>query len=400
MITERVHPKTKKKIWVVDLVKTKKDGTKERYRRDAAIQTRKGAELEEEAVLKQWFETGTLKAAKPEPVTPAPVIKVNTWEDALDLYRKRGIKELKESARRWFEWMYSGPRFVFWNGWDVTKITTTAIGDWQRAIVNDGFKRKGKVGQMSESLINGHRAALMAVLRAVGPNDDNEPGPMLAVLPVLPKKPKGLKKPKKMKAPSGAVVEQLLSAAHPNVRLAFQVAAMLGTRAGEIRALVKSQFDLEAGVVCIDRSMSYGVVGTPKGGEGEYIPIDPRLVPAIKERLAQIGPNDFVCVDEHGQPWTQWALGHRMKVLKEALSLTFDQRVHALRRFFGSETLQTTDLKTTSKMLRHSMVATTEHYLSTDLNRMHEAAEAKAKAPKDYSLVRSSGPTPASRDLN
>jgi integrase len=369
VITDRLTARGKR-VLVIDLLLTRRDGSKERFRRDAKIQTKGGAKAEEESLLRRWFETGSTKPAAPEAEREP---ETHLFRAALAHYRRHGLTQLKESTRRAFVGMFDGPRFERWLGVDVAKITRQAIKEWQAEIM---ASREGKGA--SKSLLRMHRAALLAVLRDVGPDPDGNPGLMLAALPTLPKLPKNLKHEREIKAPAEEQVVRILEAASPAVRLALCMGAWTGMRPCEVRALTKGQVDLTAGTVTIDRAQCFGVVSTTKSGRERTLPIDPRLTPMLKERLDQLCDDDaLVCVDARGEAWKQHGLANALKSLKRKLGLNH-AHLYGLRHYRGTALARVTDIKTISVILGHARIETTQRYMSADLERMRAATQALA----------------------
>lgn len=372
MITERTNAKGEKVI-VVRLTKKRKDGTPDRYRRDAAIQTMKGAKEEEQSLLRHWFEFGTFEPAAAE---PAP--KVHTWEDALKHYKEHGLRQLKTTSRKGYLEMYGGKRFERWAGFDVTKIDSAEINKWQQEILDLGPLKPGVVG-ISKSLMHVHRCALLAVLANVGPLPDGAPGVMLAKLPVFPDMPKNLRRDKEVKAPTDVTLKKILAAAKPELRLGFSIAAYSGLRAGEIRALTKRQVNLDEGYFLIDQAKSHGIVSTTKSGRERTIPIDRRLVPLLKERLARLDQDtDHVCVSTNGEPLTEQVLTVALRRLCKKLGIT-GVRLHGLRHYRGTSLYKASkNIKTVQKSLGHALVQTTMRYITVEYEDMKKASDEAA----------------------
>src|SRR6266852_3288319 len=94
------------KVWVVDLrFRSRIDGSKERYRRDAQVQTRHGADAEERRVGAYFNEHGSIQGllSEPKPEPEPKAVLVKTWDDAVTRYREVVLSTKKPTTRKGYE---------------------------------------------------------------------------------------------------------------------------------------------------------------------------------------------------------------------------------------------------------------------------------------------------------
>jgi len=131
---------------------------------------------------------------------------------------------------------------------------------------------------VDEGLAPSTRARFHIVLRSVLRIALN--AGLLAAMPPLPRLPKsGRKAVNPMRR---ADLDAILAAASPTARVAFQLAAFAGLRAGEVRGLRWPDVDLETGTLTIRRSISTGFETTPKSHHQRRIPMSRTLRAALE----------------------------------------------------------------------------------------------------------------------
>ena len=79
--------------------------------------------------------------------------------------------------------------------------------------------------------------------------------------------------------------------------------AQAGLRSGEMVGLEWPDLDLEKGLVCVQRSVWKGQVGSTKGNRLRHVPLTLRLCAALREARHQRGPR--VLYDDDGSPLTE-----------------------------------------------------------------------------------------------
>lgn len=101
--------------WIIDIPYRTADGRRARYRRDAQVQTKFGAEAEHRRLITELTNTGTLASNTLTPSVPEDEAEPFTFNDAVKYYRGTHMQtRLKPSTRagynRWFDSLLL-PRF-------------------------------------------------------------------------------------------------------------------------------------------------------------------------------------------------------------------------------------------------------------------------------------------------
>lgn len=165
----------------------------------------------------------------------------------------------------------------------------------------------------------------------------------------------------------------------------------LGLRIGEILALEKDDFDLDAGSVRISHKLEY--VGLQK--HEQYIsshlktdasyatlPVPEMLIDVLK-RWFEYNPYDLVCVRKDGSSLTYFSTLQRWKQVASQVGIE-NFHPHVLRHTYASNIVRSgCDIKTASKLARHSNVRTTlDIYTHTDEEAKKDAIR-KTFCPKN-----------------
>lgn len=350
------------RVWVIDRRLRRPDGKVERYRRAAQVQLRDAAEAEERRLIDYFAQHGTIapllqSAPKPEP------IKVWCWDDAVEHYRREQLHKLKPSSRRGYETALKHPILKYWSGKPLTEMTGVALRTWESwatTILPKGGSRLA------------HHNVLRSVLRSVGPVDD-EPGPMLAVLPTFPPLPKVDSKVIEVPNPEdidlimsegldGKIPKYLSGRYLRRVQLALALALWGGLRAGEVRALRRGDVDERRKVITVRRSRCCGIETTTKGKAERVVPIAPLLWERLESRLKALGEDDHIAVNRNGEPWGDFGIYQALISTCRRLKIS-GSRFHACRHYFATMLLDSgTDVVTVQSLLGHQELTTTQRY--------------------------------------
>lgn len=381
-----------KKVWIVTRVFRSDKGEQERYRRDASVQTRAGAEADERELLAYFRDHRTIegfrRAADPEMAQPQPqppVVLEKTWTDAVERYRADLLPTKKHETRELYTGVLDSKYIIPWADLPLSTIQKPVLERLDALLI------ESKVGES-------RRRTFAAVYRGVlkGAFDAK----WIAELPGFPRLPKVPKK--RMPYPCQADVDALLTendegcttyhkTCRIRARLAFAIAAYAGLRAGEIRGLRWGDVTLpgagfaggaQSGQITVRRSRgTNGVEGPPKSGADRVIPVAPVLLPYLvaAHAEAQRGAGEarldrtFVSVSGLGQPWGDTALRQALQRASVRLNLP-KSRYHALRHFFitalfgvgmGAPTVQ--------KLAGHEGLAVTQGYAHPLDEQVHAA---------------------------
>ncbi len=338
--------------WVIDISYRTTNGKAKRYRRDAQVQLRKAAEAENRRLEDHLAKVGTLEQID-APAAPAPV----TFAEAVKHFRATHMKSaLKPTTRIGYNVQLDTLLLPRFGALPLEAIDRQAFALLDAELVDEG-------------LAPSTRARFHIVLRSVLRTAVN--AGMLAAMPALPRLPKsGRKAVNPMRR---ADLDAILSSASPTARLAFQLAAFAGLRAGEVRGLRWPDVDLEAGTLTIRRSVSAGFETTPKSHHQRRIPMSRALRAALE--AAKAGPWAPVTVTAMGKPWGENGLNQAFKRAMERAERK-GWSFHDLRHFFVTELFRNrAPAIAVQQLAGHADLATTQRYADFDADDLRSAIE-------------------------
>jgi integrase len=293
-----------KSILVIDFRFRDKDGREQRYRRDARVQTRGGAEAEARRLMDVAHATGSLDLRADAPTLRAFVestfkplyrskFRAGTWRRYEGLLRQGLLDELGD--RR------------------VNAVGAPVVRAFMAELAKRGIQARGPVNLL--------RTILVAAV---------ETG-VLETLPELPKPPPpGRKLPS---APSTEEVEAMLAKAEGWLRVAIALAAFAGLRQGEVRALEVRDVDLRGGVITVRRALSEGETVSPKSGHERVVPLWPWLAEVLTDALRGKLPAARVVLNQSGRTPSRQAVWTELHALLVRHQLP-ERSFHALRHYF------------------------------------------------------------------
>ncbi|MDF3067090.1 MAG: hypothetical protein K0R38_2691 [Polyangiaceae bacterium] len=304
-----------KSRWVIDIPYKTANGKRERYRRDAQVQTKSGAEAEHRRLLVELAQTGTLAPSLNDTTAdndePAAAY---TFHDAVRHFRATHLKNgLKPSTRAGYE----------------------------------------------------NRIDVLLAPRRAG---------MLKAMPALPALPKvGRKVPRPMRR---ADLEAILAAANNEGRLAFALAAFAGLRASEVRGLRWSDVDLKVGTITVRRGVTLGVEVTPKSHHQRVVPVGRRLRTALQAAAPKkASPWAPVALTARGKPWGEFGLNQAFGRATERAKLE-GWSFHDLRHFFVTELFRNgASAVAIQQLAGHADLATTQRYADLDADDLRSAID-------------------------
>lgn len=341
--------------WVIDISYRTIDGKAKRYRRDAQVQLRKAAEAENRRLEDHLAKVGTLEqvGAPPE---PDPV----TFAEAVTHFRATHMKSaLKPTTRIGYNVQLDTLLLPRFGDFPLEAIDRSALGLLDAELVDEG-------------LAPSTRARFHIVVRSVLRTAVN--AGMLAAMPALPRLPKsGRKAVNPMRR---ADLDAILAAASPTARVAFQLAAFAGLRAGEVRGLRWPDVDLEAGTLTVRRSVSAGFETTPKSHHQRRIPMSRVLRAALEAaKPSKASPWAPVTVTAIGKPWGENGLNQAFKRAVERAERK-GWSFHDLRHFFVTELFRNrAPAIAVQQLAGHADLSTTQRYADFDANDLRSAIE-------------------------
>ena len=332
------------------------EGRKERYRRDAQVQTKGGAEAEHRRLVTELARAGTLRHMA-KPAEPEQPVHRFTFKDAVRHFRATRLGTLKPSTRFSYENRLNSllvPRFGDTALADLTGEMLTAL---DAELAADGLKAstRQKVHIVFRSVVR------LAV--AAG---------MLAAVPTLPRIPRV---GRKMVRPFHRDdLDAILAKSPAHSRLAFALAAFAGLRAGEVRGLRWTDIDLKGNTLTVRRALTRGEETTPKSGDQRVMPIAAplRLLLDVAES-SRSSPWAPVALTAYGKLWGESGLNQSFKRAQQRAGrsgLCF----HDLRHFFVTELFRKgVGAPAVQRLAGHAELSTTQRYADMTANDLRAA---------------------------
>ena len=315
-----------RRVLVIDRI-FQSPGGEERYRHDAQVQTRAGADAEERRLVVWWTEHGTIAGFRGEEVLTAPKPKeaVQTWDDAVKRYRDKILPTLKLSTKAGYEELLDHG-FSTWAGKDLATIDLKAIQDWDSAICQTdiGASRRRNFHVVMRNVLHCAKS-----------------GGLLGVLPEIPKLPKvgttvvQVPHPEDIAAILGESrpKSDYLWRCHEAVRFGLALSVFAGLRAAEVRGIRVCDVDLRKNVITVRTTRSRVGIDTPKSGNERPIPIAEFLLMKLAPKLEGRPPGEYLAVNGKGEPWGDFGLYQGLQAACERLGVP-RARFHALRHAF------------------------------------------------------------------
>jgi integrase len=306
--------------WIIDFRYNDKDGVRQRFRRDASVQSYAAALAEAARLMKRAAETGVVETQAPQqaeatasaPASPTYRTFVEGPFEALYMPRYRPA-----TARRYRE-LHAQRVMAFFGAKPLDDIGPSDYRAFAAALRTDGVQTKGPL------------TLVRSVMRAAV-----ETG----ALGKLPEFPRGLvvASRKVPDAPTAADVDAMLEATGW-LGTAIALAALAGMRMGEVRALEVRDVDFEQHRILLRRALSEEASLTPKSGHEREIPLagalEARLREAVKDKL----PRARVVLDDGHTPRRQQVLTEFKRLLRRR-GLR-ERSFHSLRHYFITQLLR------------------------------------------------------------
>jgi integrase len=272
------------------------EGRHERYRRDAQIQTKGGAEAEHRRLVTELSRAGTLRHIS-VPVIPEKPVHVFTFNDAARHFRATRLGTLKPSTQFSYETRLDNllvPRF---GGTPLAELTGEMLAALDADLAADGLKASTRQKP--------HIVFRSVVRLAVAAG-------MLEAMPKLPRIPRV---GRKMVRPFHRDdLDAILAKSSPHARLAFALGAFAGLRAGEVRGLRWTDIDLKGNTLTVRRALTRGEETTPKSGDQRVVPIAAPLRLLLEAaEPKRSSPWASVAVTAFGKPWGESGLNQTFK---------------------------------------------------------------------------------------
>jgi integrase/recombinase XerD len=203
---------------------------------------------------------------------------------------------------------------------------------------------------------------------------------VLKKAPKLPPLPRASNKVPE--APPVEDVMRLLSGSFGWLRTAIALAALVGLRVGEIRALLVGDVDLSEGLLYVRRNYSAGEIVTPKGRHEASVPLAPMLRVILAEVIQGRKPDEPLVLNDRSQTPRTDEVDHKRRRLQRRLGIERVRSIHKLRHFFATALLRGgADVETVRELLRQADLVSTSRYLHATSRGQHAALGTLPQVP-------------------
>ncbi len=290
-------------IWVIDFFWFDKSGRKQRYRRDAHVQTRESALLEARSLQERAHRDGSLAL---KPATP-------TFRSFVEgSFRELRLPHFRQSTRTRYEALLGQGLLDHFGSMRLDAISNDAMHAFAAKLAARKVQLKGALTLLGTILRSAFELGLLDTMQRI---------------------PRLWKESRKLpSAPSLDDVARLVASARGWLRTAIALAAYAGLRSGEVRALEVQDVQLADGHLLVRRALSEAEVTTPKSGHERFVPIGALLKPVLEEAISTRAPKARIVVTSKGTTPSRQAILGRLKKLEAKIGMhgwTFHQFRHA-----------------------------------------------------------------------
>jgi integrase len=187
----------------------------------------------------------------------------------------------------------------------------------------------------------------------------------LRIIERMPSLPTVRRQPRKLPgAPSLSVVDQCIRGAEGWLRTAIVLAYFGTQRSGEVRAIRVKDIDFEANDVKIRQAFSHTELSTPKGKDERPVPKAALLRNPLEKAVQGKQSDDFVVIDETGEPPSRQKLYKVFIALQKRLGISPTWSFHSLRHAFGTHAVRAgANIEAVRELMGHGDLDTTAGYL-------------------------------------
>lgn len=216
------------------------------------------------------------------------------------------------------------------------------------------YKKAKEHEGLSHKTINNHLTVLRKALATAVEWGRLETVPVVKWLKVMRNEPRFL---------SQDEAERLIATVTPEPwQEVFYLTLNTGMRLGEVLAVRWEDIDWLQHTLTISRSVSRGVIGTPKNNQLRHIPLSDEVISMLEKRQNRLrAKKDFIFSDNE-KPFSGFRAQAAIKYAAKKAGLE-NVHWHALRHTFASILVQNgASIRSVQSLLGHSSIVITEHY--------------------------------------
>jgi integrase len=310
-------------VLVVDIpYHDRETGRRVRFRMDADIQSKTGAEAEARRLVGELEATGRIltrreRLALAEEEAPDKDSRMTFSEASASFFNTKAVTRLKRTTVRGYRGSldtYMAPR---WNKKAIADIGFRDFAELDADLAKQGLKPTSRANiQCAGRSVLRHCVDIGTLLE----------------MPRLPKLPKGGEAV--IRIPDDDTIDEMIAAAKPYLRRVVLLAVDAGLRAGEVQGARWMDVDLTRNTLCVRETVYYGQRDTPKSGHEREIPLTPRLMRELMEAAKTPHlPMDPLAPNSLGRVWGESSLAHAVRGLLSKLEKE-SHKFHSLRHYF------------------------------------------------------------------
>ena len=349
-----------KRVLVIDFYFLNPEGRRQRYRKDASVQTATAATAEARRLQAFAAEHGFVEGMpktkhEPEREVPPLPTKVTVRDFVEGEFTATFMPGYKPSTQRRYRDLFKQGLLAAIGDIPISEFGPNEYRQYAATLIARGVTLKGPLNLVKTVL----RAAEAA-----------------AVISARPQLPKLFKEPKKLpKAPRLEEVAEQIAASDPWLKVAVGLAGYAGLRSGEIRALQVRHVDFAERRIHVELAMSDDTETTTKSDDERWAPIPEPLLPLLMEATRNKQPDARIVVSPRRKTPTRQNLLNALRRAQRRTGLA-KWNIHSMRHGFCSHmTRNKVSIETVRRMAGHSNLATTARYLHADTDDIREAME-------------------------
>lgn len=331
----RAHEK-----WMIHVKHTRPDGTIEEIRKVSPVNTRRGAEQYERELREQLLPGSRGKEQTKEAAPVQTPEFAEFAEEFLSNYAEVNNKHSELLSKRTIFRQHLIPFF------GAMRLAEIGMREIERY-------KAGKLKTHAKKTVNNHLTVLRKTLTTAVDWGLLEQVPRIQWLAAP--------------APSFRFLDfeeadRLVAAAEsePEWQAMIVVALRTGLRLGELMALRWDDLDLVRGRMLVQRSVTRGVIGTPKSGKSRDVPLGASVVKVLQKHRHLRGP--WVFCQEDGSMLTKGQIKWPLRRAQRKAGLT-ELGWHDLRHTFASHlAMRGVPLKAVQELLGHATIDVTMRY--------------------------------------